>query len=134
MEPKEYIEKHFKDVKKSLKKPLEQILIAYSDSHDDVEAKRNLGFHSNTAFNADLAVRISRDIIGGYNEFDENCIQGLIDLFGEDSNFYFARDCSVCIYVEPSKPFSLYGISYVNFRADSIYYLPGTEKIKIWWD
>lgn len=72
----------------------------YEDLATDVE--RDLNFFCMDPVKGIEAIEIADKCIGGYNAFDINVMKNLVKLFGEDSNYHFARESSVCIYIKPA--------------------------------
>ena len=109
----------------------QEVLEAYGDSHGlDV---RNLSFMSSKPVKGSVLIKLMAAIVPGYNDFEgSRHPKDVVDVFGEDSKYYPAREGSVCIYVKP----------YRNVWLDKIESIQADEKMwdykhgmfRFWWD
>lgn len=113
-----------------------EIAGAYSDSHD-LNAERNLNFFSRLPLQGKDFLNACFLCIPSYNAWDGKRFPlQLLEFFGEGTEFFIAREGSVCIYVRPGQAFDL--ISTPKFakqiEVDEFGYDPTFGLIRLWWD
>ena len=111
------------------------VLCAYSDSHNDLDEERNLRFFCINPVHGSTAIKISEKCIVSYNEFNRIAMEKVVSYFGEDSCYFFARECSVCLYVRPiHKCIHFNGKEQLACGHDEFSYDPDLQLFRIWWD
>lgn len=115
---------------------------AYADCISDSEQayeQRDLNFLSSLTVTVKDAIRILREVVPSYNEFEPANLRGL----DENAQLYIAREGSVCVYVLGEKPtktkkllcdeFNYYPIAYQKKYGPKLFVIPGPVT-RIWWD
>lgn len=108
---------------------------AYSDGNG-VASVRSLSFFSPMGFRGQEAHWIADKCIGSYNKFNADRITQIQEIFGQDTLIFFAREGSVCLYIQPSEPFSLTSKPSIDLKleADEFQWVTGVKMFRIWWD
>lgn len=117
-------------------KVLKECLKAYADCHSETpKAERNLSFKATHPLTGEQFVRVMNRVVpDGYNEFDSVVAENVRSAFGENAEYYIAREGSVCVYIKGSKVTGiprnskLAGIKNDEVSEDK----DGT--IRVWWD
>lgn len=111
----------------------ENVITAYSDSFDDVKAKRNLDYFEDSPVNGSELVEIMSKVVPGYNDFDgAKSTQQLVNAFGNEANYHIAREGSVCVYVKPSANLRLQKLA--NIKSDEASFDVDKMMFRFWWD
>lgn len=114
---------------------VEQTIIAYSDSHDELEHDdRNLNFFTANAVNGEMAIKIADRCIQGYNNFDKEAMEAVVALFGLQAHYFFARESSVAVYVKPVDCIRVDLDFCFKMKADEFYFDGRLGMFRIWWD
>lgn len=117
-----------------------QVFRAFADCHTDVNnveahAQRNLNFFCVEAFTIqELRMIIPKVIPGGYNDFDPiKSVEMLAEFFGEDADYFIAREGSPAIYVKPRNG-ALWFDREAKIKADEFSYDASLSMFRVWWD
>lgn len=114
-------------------KHVKEIMTAYSDCNG-FSGERNLAFFCQTPLTAEeLKTLFPALVPEGYNAFDPvKSVAKMIEVFGEKSEYFVAREGSVCIYVK-----HLHGnlwFDRVELDADEFLFCPEKQLFRVWWD
>jgi hypothetical protein len=136
MKASELMEKLFSDIRlyTNEMKAATQVLCAYSDSHKELDEPRDLDFFCNHPVEGETAIMIADRCIGGYNEFNKDKMELIVDIFGEESLYYFARESSVCIYIKTVKNVWISDKIMKITRADEFSFDSRLNMFRLWWD
>lgn len=99
-----------------------KILAAYSDMHDDlVKTQRSLDFFCKEPFTVEEVIEIMEKIVGNYNIFSAGkTTKKITDLFSDNTEFFVAREGSVCLYVKPKRLWLDRGVDLLSSGADEV--------------
>lgn len=123
------------DLKYNEEMAVEQTLIAYSDSHDELKHDdRNLNFFTVNCVGGDMAILIADRCIEGYNNFDKEAMEAVVNVFGKESSYFFAREGSVCVYVKVNHNIWLEKDYRNQMKADEVSFDGRLGMFRIWWD
>lgn len=118
---------------------IQSIIQAYSDCND-VGGDRNLNFMPAAPIDAKALIELMPLCIpDGYNQFDPvESIGQLVQVFGDDAEYFVARESSVCIYVMPTVNLWLGGegsrsTNFKSINADEILFDPDKKMFRFWW-
>lgn len=113
-----------------------EVLTAYADCHEvKVKGERNLSYLASRAVGGKEFVTLMNEALpGGYNDFDLDAAERVVNAFGEDAKYTIAREGSVCVYVKPKKVLDSIreGIQ-LGRLADEFSY-QGDGVFRLWWD
>jgi hypothetical protein len=118
-----------------LQKISAEVLKAYADCHVSRYKfdERSLTFRASGYLKGEEFRRLMKTAIGvGYNEFDEEIIDKLVNFFGESSHYTIARESSVCVYIKPKDKTK--NIPMWPLRVDEVSYNVETGEFRLWWD
>ena len=117
---------------------LDETKKVYSDSFQDKSlGPRNLDWAGKET-NASTFIEQAK-LIRGYNEFNPEVAQKVVDTFGENATYRMGREASVVVYVKggkqlPPKTEAAYHQTRYDLKADEFDKVPGTDEFRIWWD
>lgn len=116
----------------NLRRVIKNMLEGYSDSHDDIEQKRELVFQCVVSVDGFWAKEITRRCIKSYNEFDVEAIESVVDYFGNHAEYFLGRESSVCVHVKPQKRIWL-DRQKLCAKQDE-FSVESDGRFRIWWD
>ena len=114
-------------------KHVAEMMSAYSDCNE-YSGERDLDYRCEVAMtHAELLIAFEALTPDGYNNFDPKVsIPKVIQVFGEDAEYFVAREGSVCVYVKPKRP--CVWLNRWEIGADELSYSPITHEFRLWWD
>ena len=141
---KRHFERQFDAKAKALKldKVGKEVLMAYCDAFKDelgpdVMDFRDLHFKSSESVNGKKFIELS-NLMGPYNNFDTEVATKVVATFGNNAEYWPAREGSATVYVKPQKADLGLEVGHNHhkaqelFKADELSLDKGTYRI--WWD
>ena len=115
-----------------------KILAAFSDCHDDIEGvERDLDFFGRDPLDGVQLFNTMGPIVPSYNRFKgQETIKRVVECFGEESEYFVAREGSPAIYVRPRNCGHIWldGSRRVKGLADEFSYDVRLQMFRLWWD
>jgi len=114
---------------------VDEVLAAYSDCNHH-KGPRNLNYFCKHALTAtELTKLMSSAVPDGYNGFDPAVsLVKIIETFGDDADYYVARESSVCVYIRPKHNIWLSRDTAFRSLADEVLFCPKHSMFRVWWD
>jgi len=111
----------------------------YADCHRAYEEGmevRELDYRSTHAISGKQWLRLVKKYIpNGYNYFDQDVAQTIVDNFSPKAEFYPAREGSVAVYIKPTlKDKNPQLLLILGRIADESHYDKESNTIRLWWD
>lgn len=110
-----------------------QVIAAYSDT-SRLDYPRNLAFFCINSVNGPQLIEIISKIVPRYNDFDGKVsVTKLVDIFGDDSEYFVARESSPAIYVKPRRQIKFWERNLAEL-ANEATFEPELGMFRFWWD
>ena len=115
-----------------------EIMNAYADMHMDWKEGnklRNLSFRASESCSGPELIEIMKAAVpDGYNEYDLEVLQDVVEAFGAEARYTAAREGSVCLYIKAKHHLSPVVVSKTVRTCDEFDYDEETEEYRLWWD
>lgn len=121
---------------------INEVMTAYSDCNGHA-GERNLKYLASAPLNPiELIKLMAAAIPEGYNAFEASeSIPRVVEVFGDDAEYFIARENSVCLYIKPKFNLWFCGrnsktakLEQLAHHADEIMFCPEHKMFRVWWD